>query len=491
MAISSNRQHAARPAARGPRGQRHPRDLRVGRRGEARRAVGHWLALVLVALSAVVALPAAAAAQDPPEPGPTAPPAEGEPTQEPSETPGSETGEEPVGVVRGTIRYEEDDERVAAEGVSITVESDDGTFSETVETNQRGQFEVGVPAEGTYQVSIDTDTLPEGVQLEDEDRTTAEARVRPPRPGLAAFPLTTGDEEAQNSFLVRALRLGVQGVRFGLILAMASIGLSLIFGTTGLVNFSHGEMVTFGALIAYLFNVTLGMPILIAAPLAIAVGGLFGAGYNRGVWRPLRSRGTGLVAMLVVSIGAGMLMRYIFLYQFGGRSRGYDVEEQRAMEIGPLDIVPRDLWLIGLSVLLLVAVALFLQLTLAGKAMRAVADNRDLAEASGIDVERVIAWVWIAGGALAAVGGVFNALAEDVTWQMGFQMLLLLFASVILGGLGTAFGALVGGISIGLLYQLSTLFIDSVYKTTAALLVLILVLLVRPHGILGQPERVG
>jgi neutral amino acid transport system permease protein len=348
-----------------------------------------------------------------------------------------------------------------------------------------------VPAEGTYQVSIDTDTLPDGVQLEDEDRTTAEAQVRPPRPGLAAFPLTTGEEEAQNSFFVRALRLGVQGVRFGLILAMASIGLSLIFGTTGLVNFSHGEMVTFGALMAYLFNVTIGMPILIAAPLAIAVGGLFGAGYNRGVWRPLRARGTGLVAMLVVSIGAGMLMRYIFLYQFGGRSRGYDVEEQRAMEIGPLDIVPRDLWLIGLSVLLLVAVALFLQLTLAGKAMRAVADNRDLAEASGIDVERVIAWVWIAGGALAAVGGVFNALAEDVTWQMGFQMLLLLFASVILGGLGTAFGALVGGISIGLLYQLSTLFIDSVYKTTAALLVLILVLLVRPHGILGQPERVG
>jgi neutral amino acid transport system permease protein len=473
MGRSSNRQHAPRSG------------LAPARRHSRRRLA--WLGLVLAAASAVLALPAAVAAQEPPPPQPPGPT-----TTVPAPTDGGEgAGGEPAGFVRGTLRYEQDEGLVFARDVSVTVESDDGTFSETVETDQRGQFEVPVPAEGAYRVTIDTGTLPEGVSLEDEERTSAETQVRGARPGIAVFPLTTGEEEAENSFLVRALRLGVQGIRFGLILAMASIGLSLIFGTTGLVNFSHGEMVTFGALMAYLFNVTFGLSILIAAPLAIVVGGLFGAAYNRGVWRPLRSRGTGLVAMLVVSIGAGMLLRYLFLYQFGGRSKGYEVQEQRAVEIGPVDIVPRDLWIIALSVLLLVAVALFLQLTLAGKAMRAVADNRDLAEASGINVERVIAWVWIAGGALAAVGGVFNALSEDVSWQMGFQMLLLIFAAVILGGLGTAFGALVGGIGIGLFIQLSSLFIDSVYKTTAALAVLILVLLVRPHGILGQPERVG
>jgi len=103
----------------------------------------------------------------------------------------------------------------------------------------------------------------------------------------------------------------------------------------------------------------------------------------------------------------------------------------------------------------------------------------------------VISWVWIAGGALAAVGGIFNALDEQTTWQMGFQLLLLMFAAVTLGGLGTAYGALVGGLAIGLFIQLSTMVIDSEFKTAAALAVLILVLLVRPQGILGQAERVG
>jgi neutral amino acid transport system permease protein len=134
---------------------------------------------------------------------------------------------------------------------------------------------------------------------------------------------------------------------------------------------------------------------------------------------------------------------------------------------------------------------LFLQLTLAGKAMRAVADDRELAEASGINVERVISWVWITGAGLAATGGVFNALDETVQYQMGFQLLLLMFAAVTLGGLGTAFGALAGGLVIGMFIQLSTLVIDSVFKTSAALVVLILVLLLRPQGILGQSERVG
>jgi neutral amino acid transport system permease protein len=251
-------------------------------------------------------------------------------------------------------------------------------------------------------------------------------------------------------------------------------------------------MVTFGALMGYLFNNSWGMPLLLGAPLAIVAGALLGAGFNGGIWRPLRNRGTGLIAMLVVSIGIGLMMRYVFLYQFGGSIGGYtDFRDQTVVEFGPVSLVPRDLWIIALSVVLLVVVALFLRLTLAGKAMRAVADDRELAEASGINVERVISWVWISGGALAATGGVFNALAEGVTWQMGFQLLLLMFAAVTLGGLGTAFGALVGGIAIGMFIQLSTLFIDSVFKTSAALMVLILVLLIRPQGILGQAERVG
>jgi branched-chain amino acid transport system permease protein len=156
-----------------------------------------------------------------------------------------------------------------------------------------------------------------------------------------------------------------------------------------------------------------------------------------------------------------------------------------------VSIVPRDLVIMGLSVVILVAVASFLQFTRVGKAMRAVSDNKDLAESSGIDVERIILFVWVVGGGLAALGGIFQGLDQQVSFQFGFQLLLLMFAGVTLGGLGTAYGALVGSVIIGLFVQLSTLVVDPEFKNTGALLVLILVLIVRPQGILGQPERVG
>jgi neutral amino acid transport system permease protein len=441
----------------------------------ATRTTRRWIWLLLAAVAAATAVLAA-------------PPTAG--AQEPTTTTASGGGGDAS--VRGVLWYREDGERVNAEGVALSIESADGLFTDSTVTAANGSYMFQVPAAGAYTVTIDPDTIPEGVSLADEDRTSVDINVIAGRSNPVAFDFTTGDEQAGRSFLTRALRLGVQGIRFGLILAMCSVGLSLIFGTTGLVNFSHGELVTFGALIAFLFNVTFGFSMLIAAPLAVVAGGLLGGAFNRGIWRPLRNRGTGLVAMLVVSIGIGMFGRYIFIYQFGANSRGYEAyRSQTVVDLGPVQVVPRDLWIIGLSVVLLVAVALFLQLTLAGKAMRAVADDRELAEASGINVERVISWVWISGGALAAVGGVFNALAEDLSWQMGFQLLLLMFAAVILGGIGTAFGALVGGVAIGMFIQLSTLYIDSVYKTSAALLVLVLVLLVRPQGILGQAERIG
>jgi branched-chain amino acid transport system permease protein len=125
-----------------------------------------------------------------------------------------------------------------------------------------------------------------------------------------------------------------------------------------------------------------------------------------------------------------------------------------------------------------------------GKAMRAVSDNRELAESSGIDVERVISWVWVSGASLAALGGVFFGL-DQVKWDFGFRTLLLLFAAVTLGGLGTAYGALVGALVVGLAIQLSTLFIDAELKNMTALLVMVIILLFRPQGILGRPERIG
>jgi len=159
--------------------------------------------------------------------------------------------------------------------------------------------------------------------------------------------------------------------------------------------------------------------------------------------------------------------------------------------LGPVSIAPRDLVITVLSLLVLAGVALMLQRTRTGKAIRAVSDNRDLAESSGIDVSRVILNVWLLAGGLAALGGVFFGLAQLVSWDMGFRLLLLMFAAVILGGLGTAYGVIAGSLVVGIVAQVSTIWFPVELQNAWALLVLILVLLVRPQGIFGQRERVG
>jgi branched-chain amino acid transport system permease protein len=412
-----------------------------------------------------------------------------EPQQEPAG--GDEGGGE---VVRGTLRYEtETGEDAFADGVDVTVESADGQEIDTVSSDEDGVWEVPLPGPGRYTVTIDPDSLPEGVTLQDEDRTTLTFEMSPGRSRAVLFSITAGfgGREVASGF-ERFIRLSVQGIRFGLVLGMAAIGLSLIYGTTGLVNFSHGELVTYGALLAFLFNVTIGWPMLVAAPIAIALATLTGSVVDRGFWRPLRNRGTGLIAMMVISIGLGLLVRYIFLFQFGGVPRGLrEFTEQSSWELGPLRIVPRDVWTIVIALVVLLAVALYIQKTRMGKAMRAVSDNRELSESSGIDVDRVINFIWAAGAGLAALGGILHGLAQGVTWQMGFQLLLLMFAGVVLGGLGSAYGALVGSLVVGVAIEVSTLWIPSEFKTVVALWILVAILLVRPQGILGYAERVG
>jgi branched-chain amino acid transport system permease protein len=389
--------------------------------------------------------------------------------------------------VRGTI-VDEDDEPV--EGVEITVADAAGETVGTATTGADGIFQLEVPGPGNYSATIDDETLGD-LTLRNPDRATLEFPIREGQQRTLLFPLGEGDREIGGT-LARVLQLLVEGVKFGLIIAMASVGLSLIFGTTGLINFAHGEMVTFGALVGWFVNVTLGLHFVPATVVAVVIGGLAGAGLDKALWRPLRRRGTGLIALLVISIGLGLLVRYLFLYQFGGRTRPFaQYAVQRAIDLGPVAIAPKDIFSIILSLAVLAAVGLALLRTKAGKAMRAVADNPDLAASSGIDVERVILLVWFFGGGLAALGGVLLGLTEQVSWQMGVQLLLLMFAGVILGGLGTAFGALVGSFVVGVFIQLSTLVVAPELKNVGALAILILILLVRPQGLLGQPERLG
>lgn len=388
--------------------------------------------------------------------------------------------------VRGTLNNA--GERV--EGATITAELDGEVVGEAV-SDANGAFAISVPEPGDYVIKLDLESLPEGVTVRAEGGEERPVTVRPGAVSPALFVLGEGNRETTGD-AERALQLFVRGLQFGLVIAMGAIGLSLIFGTTGVTNFAHGEFLTGGAIAAYFFNVTVGMNLIPATLCALVVGAVFGYLIDKGLWGPLRRRGTGLIAALVVSIGLSLVLRYLYLYFIGGSSRSYaQYATQQPLSLGPISIPPRDLVIMALSTLVLTAVGLALIKTRLGKATRAVADNPSLAATSGIDVERVINLVWVLGTALAVLGGVFLALSQQVSYLLGFQILLLLFAGVTLGGLGTAFGALVGSLVIGIFTQMSTLVIPAELQNVGALVVLILILVVRPQGILGRAERVG
>jgi branched-chain amino acid transport system permease protein len=375
--------------------------------------------------------------------------------------------------------------------VRIVVERDAGGVVGETRTGPDGRWSVPVPGPGNYKVVVDEQTLPEGVALRSPDQNTRTTRVATGQKRAVLIPLGQGTRRTTGT-LSRAVQLTVEGLRFGLMVALAAVGLSLIFGTTGLTNFAHGELITLGALVAFLLNVPLGIQLIPAAILTVIICGLAGGLLDVGFWRRLRRRGTGLIAMMIVSIGLSILARYLFLFFFGGGTRAYaDYTAQSALSLGPVSLAPVDLVSILIAAVVLVLAALGLLRTRIGKATRAVADNPPLAAASGIDVERVIQVVWVAGAAMAGLSGVLLGMSQQVNFQMGFQILLLVFAAVTLGGLGTAFGALVGSLIVGIFIQVSTLVVPPELKNVGALAVLILVLLVRPQGILGRAERVG
>lgn len=396
--------------------------------------------------------------------------------------------------VRGTIRQDAEEEGgdpIPVEGVEITIATAAGEEVGVVTSGADGTFQLDLPGPGDYTATVGTDTLPEGVGLRNPDAETLEFAIRTGQARTLLFPLGEGSA-AGGSRLTFFLQLLLEGIKFGLIIAICGIGLSLIYGTTSLTNFAHGELVTFGAIVAWYLNVGAGIELIPAAVLAVVIGAAGSGALDLGLWRPLRKRRTGLIAMLVISIGLSLLLRYVFLYLFGGRTAPYDdYVIQDPLRFLGLTLPPQDLVTMALSVVVLIGVGLLLQRTRIGKAMRAVSDNRDLAESSGIDTERVVLFVWVLGGGLAALGGVFLGLGEQVGWQMGFQLLLYMFAAVTLGGIGTAFGALVGSLIIGIVWGLATLVVPSDLRIVIALAVLIGTLLFRPQGILGSAERIG
>jgi branched-chain amino acid transport system permease protein len=379
----------------------------------------------------------------------------------------------------------------ALTGIGISVVGPDG-FSAEVKTDMNGSWEVPIVSTGSFSATINVEDLPEGQALTNPEKSTVKANVFMLGVDLRLlFPIGPGVVQA--SLLERSAQLTLDGILLGLVIGLAALGLSLIFGTTGLTNFAHGEILTLAGLLTYYLSAIIGLPVLLAAPLAILLGA-FISGFlqDKYLWKPLRKRGTGLIAMLVISIGFAIFLRYFFLFIFGGDTRQLpQYAGQAGLELGLVNITPKSILTSVIGILFIIGATLWLLRTRMGKASRAVADNPALASASGIDVQRVIRAVWILGAALASYAGVIVTVNQGVSFLMGQDMLLLIFAAVTLGGLGTANGALVGSLIIGLFVQLSTLFIPTELKYVGALIVLILILIIRPQGILGKQERIG
>ncbi|HSM01282.1 MAG TPA: branched-chain amino acid ABC transporter permease [Acidimicrobiia bacterium] len=396
--------------------------------------------------------------------------------------------------IRGTLENIDGAIREPVEGVTITV-SQDGTVIGSAVSDESGDWRVPVPAPGVYQVELDVGTLPEGVALTDPDRyLLPEVDVSSGQDKVVRFNLGPGLSGTVGRWQ-RVWGLFLIGLKLGAIIALSSIGLSLVFGVTGLVNFAHGDLVTLGAMLAFFFStspVGPGWPLLLAIIPALVISGIFGGAQEAWLWRPLRRRKSGLVSLIVISIGLSFVIRYAILVVFSGLPKPYaQFAVQTPIDFLGAPVVPKTLVVIVVAAVTLALVGLFFVRTQMGTAMRAVSDNGDLAEASGIDVNRVIMVTWVLGAALAAFGGILLGASEQVQWDMGFKILLLIFSAVILGGLGTAFGAMIGGFAIGVAVEMSTLVVPVEFKTAVALGILVVMLLFRPQGLLGTAERVG
>ncbi len=376
-------------------------------------------------------------------------------------------------------------------GVTVSAIGPNGFSGESV-SDAAGKWKIEVPAAAVYEVSINQEQLPSGQALTDAAKATIKANVISLGFDVTIlFPIGPGVEKATD--LERSAQLLADGLILALVIALAALGLNLVFGTTGLTNFAHGELLTLGGLLTYYLSAVVGLKVIFAIPLAVLLSAFIG-GYlqDKILWQPLRRRGTGLIAALIVSIGLAIFIRYLFLFIFGGDTRQLpEYAGQAGLSLGPVSITPKSIMTSTIGLAMLVIATLWLSRSHMGKASRAVADNPALASSSGIEVEKVIRAVWILGATLASFAGIMVTVNQGVSFVMGQDLLLLIFAAVTLGGLGTINGALVGSVVIGVSIQLSTLFIPTELKYVGALVILILILLVRPQGILGKKGRIG
>ncbi|WP_378145253.1 branched-chain amino acid ABC transporter permease [Cnuibacter sp. UC19_7] len=406
-----------------------------------------------------------------------------------------------TGCIQGTIKQSTGDPAV---GVELKVTG--GTLDETVTTDDSGRWFIAITEAGTYTVELDVDTLPDGQSLDPgaTNPATVEAALNKNTGRIFKLAGASGDagggttqqpNPANASTGVsweRFLQQAASGLRLGLLLALASVGLSLIYGTTGLSNFAHGEQVTLGGILAYVFANMLGWNLILAAVVTVIICAATGWIQDWLIWSRLRKRGMSNMQMMIVTIGLSLALQYTFQFFIGAGTVRIDRSNPETVQLGPIVLTQQSLWAMLIAVLVIALVGFFLLRTRIGRATRAVSDNPALSAASGINVDGIIRLVWTAAAGLAGLAGIMLGLVlNGISWQTGLQLLLLMFAAVTLGGLGTAFGALAGALIIGMVVELTNLVLPGDFKYATALLILILVLLFRPQGIFGRRERIG
>lgn len=299
--------------------------------------------------------------------------------------------------------------------------------------------------------------------------------------------------------LHEALQLIVFGLISGAILALSGIGLSLTYGILKFANFAHGDLMTLGAFMALMVlgglravglhpeplgPLSFGWPMLLAAAAAMVLTALASIVLDRILYRPLRQ--TGSAILLIASVGVAFGLRAIIQFIWSPQPQYYIRKIQIAREMLGVRVKPDQLFILALSAVLVLALHAFLTRTRMGKAMRATADNMELARVTGIDTERVILWTWVIGSMLAAAAGIMIGIENKfITPMLGWEILIYIFAAVILGGIGSPYGAMAGGLIIGISGELSTLWIPTEYKPVVAFVIMIAVLLVKPTGLFG------
>ncbi|HLT27559.1 MAG TPA: branched-chain amino acid ABC transporter permease [Zeimonas sp.] len=287
------------------------------------------------------------------------------------------------------------------------------------------------------------------------------------------------------------------GIIAGATIALGAIGLTLTYNILRFANFAHGEFLTFGAYFALLFAgffasaqtigpLTFGWGFLVAVAAALVLTALLALVLDRLLFRPLR-RSDVIVTLVIASFGASLMLRNVVVFLWGSRPEYYSRNIAVSSEILPgVRMSADELFVVALTAALMLALHLFLTRTSLGRSMRAVSDDPSLARVAGIDVQAVIRWTWIIGAGLAAVAGILFGLTVQISSEMGFNLILPMFAAAILGGIGSIYGAVLGGLIIGLAQEMSVPLIGAAYKPAVAFLLMFAILLVYPKGILGD-----